>query len=172
MGFGSHLEVVGRRDKLLHFLPGEDIGGDEVAFGVTVLASLGGGDVNDLRVGVGAAIQAVSILSDGHRIPSQQRGGGQTLAPRAHADETTAAWPTRLEITRRSRLETPQPVARRLRTASSSRFRGRSAHLCGAAFDHHEATLADATRLHGVDQGRAGIGGLELLDIIIITHTD
>jgi hypothetical protein len=48
-GSGTHLEVVGRRDELLHLLAGEDVGGDEVALGVTVLAGLGGGDVNYLR---------------------------------------------------------------------------------------------------------------------------
>jgi len=96
---------------------------------------------------------------------------GQTLVPRARADRSTVAWSTRMKMTRRTRIETPQPDARRLRSASSSHFRERSAHLGGAAFDHHETSFADATCLHGIDQGRAGIGGLELLDIIIITHT-
>jgi hypothetical protein len=38
---------VGRRDELLHLLAGEDVGGDEVALGVTVLAGLGGGHFHD-----------------------------------------------------------------------------------------------------------------------------
>lgn len=40
-------------------------------------------------------------------------------------------------------------------------------HLGGTALDDHEATLADGAGLHGVDQGRAGVGGLEGLDIVI-----
>ena len=45
----THLKVVGRGDELLHLLAGEDIGGGEVALGVTVLAGLGGGHVDHLR---------------------------------------------------------------------------------------------------------------------------
>jgi len=84
-----HLKVVGRRDKLLHLLAGEDVGGGEMALGVAVLPSLGGGHLNNLG---------------------------------------------------------------------------------GAALDAHEATLADGTSLHRVGGGRAGIGGLEGLHILFVSH--
>lgn len=42
------VHVVGRWAKLFEFLAGEDIDGDEMDFGVTVLASLGGGHVDNL----------------------------------------------------------------------------------------------------------------------------
>lgn len=39
---------MGGRAKLLELLAGEDVDGDKVDLGVTVLASLGGGHVDDL----------------------------------------------------------------------------------------------------------------------------
>ena len=42
------IHVVGGGGDIFQFLPGEDIDGDQVDLGVTVLASLGGGHVNDL----------------------------------------------------------------------------------------------------------------------------
>ena len=45
----NYLEVVGRGDEFLHLLASEDVSGSEVALGVTVLASLGGGHFDDLH---------------------------------------------------------------------------------------------------------------------------
>lgn len=42
------VHVVGRRAKLLKLLAGEDVDGDQVDLGVTVLASLGGRHVDNL----------------------------------------------------------------------------------------------------------------------------
>lgn len=42
------IHVVGGGAKLLKLLAGEDVNGDQVDLGVTVLASLGGGHVDDL----------------------------------------------------------------------------------------------------------------------------
>jgi hypothetical protein len=39
---------VGRWAQFFEFLSSEDIDGDKMDFGVTVLASLGGGHINDL----------------------------------------------------------------------------------------------------------------------------
>lgn len=40
---------MGGGHELLHLLAGEDVSGSEVALSVAVLASLGGGDLDDLR---------------------------------------------------------------------------------------------------------------------------
>jgi hypothetical protein len=42
------VHVVGGRGQLLELLAGEDVDGDQVDLGVTVLAGLGGGHVDDL----------------------------------------------------------------------------------------------------------------------------
>lgn len=42
------IHVVGGGGEILKLLAGEDIGGDQVNLGVTVLSSLGGRHVNDL----------------------------------------------------------------------------------------------------------------------------
>ena len=47
-GFCPHLKIVGGGHELFHLLAGEDVSGSEVALSVTVLASLGGGDLDDL----------------------------------------------------------------------------------------------------------------------------
>lgn len=44
----GNLHVVGGWGKIFQLLAGEDIDGDQVDFGVTVLSSLGGGHVDDL----------------------------------------------------------------------------------------------------------------------------
>ena len=44
----GNVHVVGGGGEILKLLGGEDIGGDQVNLGVTVLASLGGRHVNDL----------------------------------------------------------------------------------------------------------------------------
>lgn len=49
IAFRQHLKVVRRRDQLLHLLASKDICRREVAFGMTVLACLGGCDLNNLR---------------------------------------------------------------------------------------------------------------------------
>lgn len=55
------LHVVGGGGQILKLLVGEDIGGDKVDLGVTVLTSLGGGHVNDLA---GSALDHdVTVLS-------------------------------------------------------------------------------------------------------------
>lgn len=46
--FGPHLEVVRRRDEFLHLFASKDVCRREVAFGMTVLASLGSRDVDNL----------------------------------------------------------------------------------------------------------------------------
>ena len=42
------VHVVGRRRQIFQLLAGEDVDGNQMNLGVTVLASLGGGHVNDL----------------------------------------------------------------------------------------------------------------------------
>ena len=44
----GNVHVVGGRGQLLELLAGEDVDGDQVDLGVTVLAGLGGGHVDDL----------------------------------------------------------------------------------------------------------------------------
>lgn len=46
--FGPHLKVVRRRDEFLHLFASKDVCRREVAFGMTVLASLGSRDVDNL----------------------------------------------------------------------------------------------------------------------------
>lgn len=46
--FGPHLEVMRRRDEFLHLFASKDVCRREVAFGMTVLASLGSRDVDNL----------------------------------------------------------------------------------------------------------------------------
>ena len=41
-------------------------------------------------------------------------------------------------------------------------------HLGGTALDDHESALANGTGLHGDGGGRAGIGGLEFLDVRVV----
>jgi hypothetical protein len=41
-------------------------------------------------------------------------------------------------------------------------------HLRWTALDHHEASFADATGLHGDGRRRTSIGSLELLNIIMV----
>ena len=55
----GHVHVVGGRAQFFHLLAGEDIDGDQVDLGVTVLASLGGGHVDDLARAVLDADEAV-----------------------------------------------------------------------------------------------------------------
>ena len=43
-------------------------------------------------------------------------------------------------------------------------------HLRWTALDHHETSFANVTCLHGNGGGSAGIGSLELLDIIVVGH--
>ena len=43
-------------------------------------------------------------------------------------------------------------------------------HLGGTALDDHESALANGTGLHGDGGGRAGIGGLEFLDVGVVRH--
>lgn len=57
------IHVVGGRAQLLKLLAGEDVDGDQVDLGVTVLASLGGGHVNDLARAVLDADVAVLAQS-------------------------------------------------------------------------------------------------------------
>lgn len=47
---GTHITVVGRGGQLLVFLSSEDINGNEMTLGVAVLASLGGGNIGNLRI--------------------------------------------------------------------------------------------------------------------------
>jgi len=69
----GHVIVVRGRDQLLKLLAGEDIDGDEMALGVTVLASLGGGHVRDLA---GTVFDAdVSTLADGSRLLGEGERG-------------------------------------------------------------------------------------------------
>ena len=46
--FRPHLKVVRRRDEFLHLFASKDVCRREVAFGMTVLASLGSRDVDNL----------------------------------------------------------------------------------------------------------------------------
>ena len=43
-------------------------------------------------------------------------------------------------------------------------------HLGGTALDDHESALANGTGLHGDSGRRAGIGGLEFLDVRVVRH--
>lgn len=68
------VHVVGGGAKLLKLLAGEDVDGDQVDLGVTVLASLGGGHVDDL---------ARAVLDDDETVLSEGRtlhGVGQRRA--------------------------------------------------------------------------------------------
>ena len=75
------LDVVGGRAQLLELLGGEDVDGDEVNLGVTVLSSLGGGHVNDLaRVTLD---HNVSALAEGGGLS----GGGGISVGVGHCEE-------------------------------------------------------------------------------------
>lgn len=58
------VHVVGRRAQLFELLRGEDVDGDQVDLGVTVLASLGGGHFDDL---------AGTVLDDDETVLPQRR---------------------------------------------------------------------------------------------------
>jgi hypothetical protein len=63
-GNERNISVVGGRDDIFVLLAVEDIDGGEVALGVTVLASLGGGDMGHLaRVSLDADVSAYSDLT-------------------------------------------------------------------------------------------------------------
>lgn len=70
----GHVHVVGGGAQLFQLLRGEDVDGDQVDLGVTVLASLGGGHLDDL---------ARAVLDDNESVLPQGRalhgvGGGGT----------------------------------------------------------------------------------------------
>lgn len=199
---GGYLKVVRRGDKLLHLLAGEDVGGGEVALGVTVLASLGRGDVDHLQTRA-ACVAAVSQrkkknlfmvaatareLGGGEKIEEKNTGKGikraklETLPPasvhrgkaRERLDEhethgTTDQRKLPFEPPNVVVSATPhrKPLVWRVYRCPGENEKRTLSHLGGAALDDHEATLADGTGLHGVDERRAGISDLEGLDIII-----
>ncbi len=66
------VHVVGRRRQILQLLASEDIDGDDVNLGVTVLAGLGGGHLDDLA---GAALDDnVTVLPQGRALHGEGRG--------------------------------------------------------------------------------------------------
>ena len=68
------VHVVGGRGQLLELLAGEDVDGDKVDLGVTVLASLGGGHVDDLA---GAVLDDdVTVLAESGTLHGE--GGRRT----------------------------------------------------------------------------------------------
>lgn len=72
------VHVVGGGRQILELLAGEDIGSDQVDLGVTVLASLGGGHVDDLA---GAALDNdVTVLAQSralHGVGGRRAGIGR-----------------------------------------------------------------------------------------------
>jgi hypothetical protein len=68
------VHVVGGRGQLLKLLAGEDVDGDQVDLGVTVLAGLGGGHVDDLARAV--LDDDVAVLPQGGTLG--RVGGGGT----------------------------------------------------------------------------------------------
>lgn len=70
----GNVHVVGRGRKIFQLLAGEDINGDQVDLGVTVLSGLGGGHVDDLA---GTVLDHnVTVLAQGRTL--QREGGGST----------------------------------------------------------------------------------------------
>jgi hypothetical protein len=69
------VHVVGGGGEILKLLAGEDVGGDKVNLGVTVLASLGGGHVNDLA---GTVLDHnVAVLAQSRALHGEgERGSG------------------------------------------------------------------------------------------------
>ena len=73
------IHVVGGGRQILELLAGEDVNGDQVDLGVTVLAGLGGRHVNDLA---GTALDDnVSVLAESRALEREGQGstGGGTL---------------------------------------------------------------------------------------------
>jgi len=72
------IHVVGGRTDIFHFFAGEDVYGDEVDLGVSVLASLGGGHLDNLA---GAALNDdVPVLTKGRALHGEsERGSGGGL---------------------------------------------------------------------------------------------
>lgn len=69
----GNVAIVGRGGQILNLLVSEDINGDEMALGVTVLAGFGGGDVNNLA---GAVLDHnVTVLADGTSLHGEGLGG-------------------------------------------------------------------------------------------------
>lgn len=73
MAYVGHIHVVGGGREILHLLAGEDIDGDQVDLGVTVLASLGGGHLDDLA---GATLDDdVAVLAQSRALHGEGLGG-------------------------------------------------------------------------------------------------
>jgi hypothetical protein len=66
------VHVVGGWAKFFELLAGEDIDGDQMDFGVTVLASLGGGHVDDLARAV--LDHNETVLSQGRTLHRESSG--------------------------------------------------------------------------------------------------
>ena len=66
---------------------------------------------------------------------------------------------------RRGERNSRQPIASSRDGAISP-----ETYLGGTALDDHESALANGTGLHGDGGGRAGIGGLEFLDVGVVRH--
>jgi len=65
----GHVDVVGGGAELFLLLAGENVCGNEVALGVAVLASLGGGDIHDLaRLSLDHDEAALADLASFHRL--------------------------------------------------------------------------------------------------------
>ena len=69
----GNIAIVGRGGEIFHLFVGEDIDSDEMALGVTVLAGLGGGDVDDLARAV--LDHDVAVLADGPGLHGVGLGG-------------------------------------------------------------------------------------------------
>lgn len=67
------VHVVGRGGKVFELLAGEDVDGNHVDLGVTVLASLGGGHVDDLARA--ALNDNVTVLPQGRALHGEGGGG-------------------------------------------------------------------------------------------------
>jgi len=140
----------------------------------------------------GPVFQARSaVQADTWRRPKAALDGASALTEtvdgrRPRREDRRGSTASGLSAVRRSRsdvLRESRRVGRRNTTAGAGRNSGRGAiavsrdfgispetHLGGTALDNHETALANGTGLHGDGGGRAGIGGLELLDIGMIRH--
>lgn len=94
---------MGGGAKLLKLLAGEDVDGNQVDLGVTVLASLGGGHIHNLARSVLDADEAV--LAKG-RAETSQMESMPAVGPRKGVAKLTTAWG---RWRRHRHLPEPQP---------------------------------------------------------------
>lgn len=127
----------------------------------------------DIIISSGTAISRPLAGREEKTLTAQSTGtfDGTTCASTSRVADCNAKWSAADDSSMLRPEFVPASLVRTRRGSSPAwRRSGIFSHLGRAALDHHETALADVTRLHGDGGGGAGVGGLELFDIIVVGH--